>query len=151
MMKAILFLIGATLSIAACRDDEPLCVTEEQPVIRFGSRSVWCYPCASMTEFDPQQIRFTQQSRNGADSLLCQTTMPDSTWLALIGAISLNEFNDLPESIGCPGCADGPVEWIEIETITSSHRVTFDPFELPPTLSNLYAAIEQVDSAWCRR
>jgi hypothetical protein len=40
----------------------------------------------------------------------------------LIGVCFLNCLN----VIGCPDCADGGGEWIEVSVAGESHRVTFD-------------------------
>jgi hypothetical protein len=41
--------------------------------------------------------------------------------------LNINDFFDLPTTIGCPDCADGGAEWIEIELVDGGkHKVTFE-------------------------
>lgn len=45
-------------------------------------------------------------------------------------------FYDLPETIGCPDCADGGAEWIELQSSKTSHRVTFELGKAPEEFNN---------------
>lgn len=48
-------------------------------------------------------------------------------WDSLRSIIPVNEFNKLPTVIGCPDCADGGAEWLElILTTGETHKVTFE-------------------------
>lgn len=150
MMKRIFFLIGTTLLLTACQEDDNTYLdVDKQAVIRYATVSPWCNRCGSVTDYTPQHIAYATLESDQSTTLTCEVTMPDSLWLTLINSVSLRAFNTLPESIGCPGCADGLVEWIEIETSTSSHRVTFEGNEPPTALSDLYQVVTQADSAWC--
>jgi hypothetical protein len=43
----------------------------------------------------------------------------------LLKSLDLKKFNDLPDVIGCPDCADGGAEWIEIKNGNSVEKTTF--------------------------
>lgn len=47
-------------------------------------------------------------------------------WNTLIHSINLEEFNKLPNKIGCPDCLDGGAEWIEIKYSNKVKKVTFE-------------------------
>ncbi|MDO8435184.1 MAG: hypothetical protein Q7S89_00695, partial [bacterium] len=47
-------------------------------------------------------------------------------WNSLVGALDVKKFNLLPERIGCPDCADGGAEWIEIFDGKATKKVTFE-------------------------
>lgn len=53
-------------------------------------------------------------------------TMDPAIWKDLISKIDTAVFYKLPERIGCPDCADGGAEWIEIQTVDKTYRVTFE-------------------------
>ena len=47
-------------------------------------------------------------------------------WKELIKLINSKAFKALPDRIGCPDCADGGEEWIQINWLNSSKRVAFE-------------------------
>lgn len=52
-------------------------------------------------------------------------------WSDLVSAINIEAFFAWEEVIGCPDCADGGAEWIEITTSTGTHKVTYE-YDIPP-------------------
>ncbi|MBN1415243.1 MAG: hypothetical protein JW973_09100 [Bacteroidales bacterium] len=49
------------------------------------------------------------------------------SWESFKTALDINSFFELPEIIGCPDCADGGAEWVEVELAGSrKHKVTFE-------------------------
>ena len=105
--------------------------------------------CAGIIEINPQIVRYVRRESNGAAQVTCQRPSQDTTWQVLIETFDIDTFNALPERIGCPGCIDLPFEWIEIETDTSKHSVTFNSQTPPPALRNLYDRISALDSGGC--
>ncbi|CAF0760724.1 unnamed protein product [Rotaria sp. Silwood1] len=51
---------------------------------------------------------------------------PLNQWQELISFIDAEGFQSLDDRIGCPDCADGGAEWIEIQWTDRSKRVTFE-------------------------
>jgi len=47
-------------------------------------------------------------------------------WTKLVGLVDLKTIENLDERIGCPDCADGGAEWIQIDTTSTSKRITFE-------------------------
>ncbi|CAF4281322.1 unnamed protein product, partial [Rotaria sordida] len=47
-------------------------------------------------------------------------------WQQLIALLDLEKFKMLDEIQGCPDCADGGAEWIEVNWSKGSKRVTFE-------------------------
>ena len=58
-------------------------------------------------------------------------------------------FRNLEEVIGCPDCADGGAEWIEITTKDLNHKVTFEynnePEEMQDYIEILREFIKKYD------
>ena len=51
--------------------------------------------------------------------------------------IKIKDFFELPEIIGCPDCADGGAEWIEIIMANGEkHKVVFEYYNEPEILKN---------------
>lgn len=44
----------------------------------------------------------------------------------VLKTVDFEKFKKLDEYIGCPDCADGGSEWVEIITNNSKHKVTFE-------------------------
>ncbi len=50
----------------------------------------------------------------------------DEAWDELIALIDLEQFRRLDSVIGCPDCADGGAEWLEIQDRAGARRVTYE-------------------------
>lgn len=60
-----------------------------------------------------------------------------SAWNSITTNLDSRSFLKLPETIGCPDCADGGAEWIEIELMNGNkHKVTFEYMNEPTLLKN---------------
>ena len=100
--------------------------------IRYGTSFGMCEGyCFNEKMIDPSFT--TTISKAQGRSL--QKNLPDKTdtsrtsseqWRSLLDKIDTRSFFKLPERIGCPDCADGGAEWIEIGTGTTSHKVVFE-------------------------
>lgn len=73
--------------------------------------------------------------------------MPAETWNSLLPLIELDSFFLLPETIGCPDCADGGAEWVLIQTKTKTHKVMFDFGSNPAGLEKLLPVLRANDPA----
>lgn len=61
-----------------------------------------------------------------------------SQWETLVKNIDYNTFRKLPAVVGCPDCADGGAEWLEVRlTDGTLHKVTYEygiePVDIPAT------------------
>ena len=77
----------------------------------------------------------------------CSLNMDNNQWDQIINGIDVETFFGLPETLGCPDCADGGAEWVEIELRNGEkHRVTFEyhnePSELLIPVAKLRELIE---------
>lgn len=61
----------------------------------------------------------------------------------LLEDFDLEKFKKLPEKIGCPDCADGGSEYIEITTAGMKKRVTFENGKAPYGFENFVVALTQ--------
>jgi hypothetical protein len=55
-----------------------------------------------------------------------QYPFSSAQWNELVALVHLNTFTKLGDTIGCPGCADGGIEYIQVNWINGSKRVTFE-------------------------
>jgi len=51
--------------------------------------------------------------------------------------VDFQKFNSLPDIIGCPGCADAPVEWIEIKSGHKTKKIEFEDGDNIPEIKEL--------------
>lgn len=58
-------------------------------------------------------------------------------WEAILNAIDIETFKTLDEVYGCPDCADGGSEWVELIEGDNVYRVTFEYGEEVKEIKNL--------------
>lgn len=60
-------------------------------------------------------------------AITCNENLDDDIWKSIKEGIDVESFFELPASIGCPDCADGGAEWIELELANGDrHKVIFE-------------------------
>ena len=92
------------------------------------------------------EIVFEKMSRDDNEPVTCDRSIDCTEWNSINNNIDLDAFYNLEEVIGCPDCADGGAAWIEIQTLTKTHKVTFDymspPTEISYYVTDLHALME---------
>lgn len=69
---------------------------------------------------------------------------PAATWQKLNRLASFSTLQSLPDRIGCPDCADGGAEWLEMQQGTATKRVTFEPQAGLPQQAELLSELKQL-------
>ncbi len=79
---------------------------------------------------------------------LSQTdNLPELQWNYFKKGLNTGAFFSLPETIGCPDCADGGAEWLEVVlTNGEKHKVTFEYLNEPAILTNYIDSLRDVMS-----
>ena len=63
---------------------------------------------------------------------ITKTDSISNTALDSVCKLNTTSFFLLPETIGCPDCADGGAEWLELKMLSGeTHKVTFEYFKEP--------------------
>ncbi|MCB0584491.1 MAG: hypothetical protein KDD06_04085 [Phaeodactylibacter sp.] len=62
----------------------------------------------------------------------CSETLSDAEFQSILALVDWEAFRSLEETIGCPDCADGGGQWVEINRGGEVYRVTYE-FGAPPT------------------
>ncbi|CAF1249772.1 unnamed protein product [Rotaria sordida] len=65
-------------------------------------------------------------------------------WNELINLINDKSFQSLNDTEGCPDCADGGAEWIEIQWTNQKKRVTFENGKLIKGFEGLVVALRNI-------
>lgn len=103
--------------------------------------------CIRTLTIDQDSIQFVKSGWT-IDSLLSDIACSDPTddFSALTGEVDFIQFLQLDSIIGCPDCADGGAEWIELTSGDNRHKVVFDylhpPLVLEDITSDLRALME---------
>jgi len=71
-----------------------------------------------------------------------------ATWDGLKISLNTKDFFNLPSTIGCPDCADGGAEWLEINLKNgNTHKVTFEYNNEPALLKNYILKLREMLSS----
>ncbi|MCX6213188.1 hypothetical protein [Spirosoma sp.] len=115
-------------------------------IIRTGTSFGMCvgyckhdYVISGTTLMLTQTSQARTQNQNPAKT--CQTTIPQAVWDTLRAAANPTLFIQKPEQLGCPDCADGGAEYIEMEANGQKHRVTFEYGATIPGFEPLVTAL----------
>jgi hypothetical protein len=114
--------------------------TKHQPLyVKYGTDGGRCAGyCRSEMTFKPGLLECLDQSPLNPERYPPKSKrlpLSDSDRDKITSTISYHNLVSLPERIGCPGCADEGMEWVEIaQSGTESKRVTFSSHQSPPNL-----------------
>lgn len=73
------------------------------------------------------------------------TDFSSKDWDKLLLTIDTAKFYALPEIIGCPDCADGGAEWVEIVTKDKTVKVTFEFGNNITEISGLLTLLREIE------
>lgn len=152
--KTILYLLVISffgLSFS-CEEDSPVENFEQIGIVEinygksFGECQGYCIYDLKMTSESANYVSYGWTDDLSYPDINCTTTTHD--WDMLSGSINLTTFLALDETIGCPDCADGGAEWIEVVHDQGRYKVTFEylnePSDLAPAASAYRALMESV-------
>ena len=113
-------------------------------IIRMGTSFGMCNGyCRKDYAVNGSSLTLTASSHTPAQypTKTCQTMISQESWNSLKDLVNPDTFNKLPERLGCPDCADGGAEYIEIELNDQRHRVTFEYGQTIPGFESLVNAL----------
>ena len=141
MRNLCTWVLLALLLFLSCSDSgtAPRSVTIVRTGTSFGECAGWCFQDVEirgifatflLRQWTPGQAEYRGTSRLTLDE-----------WRSLVRALDMEALAALPDVLGCPDCADGGAEWIEVEHEGTGKRVTFEfGSQIPPIQSLLDAA-----------
>lgn len=90
----------------------------------FGMCNGYCY---KQTIYVEKGIKIHKHAwRNELPDKMNSLGYSHFTWKELTQAVDIDSLKELPSIIGCPDCADGGEEWIEVKTKDHQFKVKFD-------------------------
>ena len=108
--------------------------------IFFGFCGGYCKSEVEIVNRDVVFIASSWGNPNYPDTML-NGNISIQEWNSLIESINMDSLLSLDDIIGCPDCADGGGEWIEITKVDTLKRVTFEYGE---TVEPIQSLIEKV-------
>ena len=112
---------GSSFGMCVGRCTAELTITGDQAVLVETSREPNAYPART------RSLRLSAEEAAG-----------------LAAAAAAARFDGLPTTIGCPDCADGGAEWVEVDTGGARQRVTFEYGADVRQLADLLARVRAV-------
>jgi len=123
-----------------------------QTIIKTGTYAGFCLGyCVQDFVITSEKITYSQNGwdyvadvREELPAKIKEVQISESTWQELVDSIDLQKFNSLPERIGCPGCADGIVEWIEISDGKKDKKIEFEPKDNVLEIDQLVTVLREI-------
>ena len=137
----------------SCGTEYPSNENQDIKWVKYGTSFGECLGyCKKSMEVIPSEIK-VQKNGWEIDKLLpvveLSANISAEYWTSLINNIDFEKFARLNPVIGCPDCADGGAEWIEIQKGSQSFKVIFEygnePIELKPYIGYLRTYLRAFD------
>ncbi len=74
----------------------------------------------------------------------CSLPLESYEYISIRDSADVGNFFSMDETYGCPDCADGGAEWVEISFDTLKHRVTFEYLNEPEELTPIVTALREL-------
>lgn len=106
----------------------------------FGMCVGYCVQTLTVTEGKIYKT-LTPRANQNLDEKTCQKD--NSSFGSLWSKVDQYAFMNLEETIGCPDCADGGAEWVEITTAQGSKKVTYEFGNEPEEIKSLVSELRK--------
>ncbi len=102
--------------------------------------------CINSLEVKKWSLTFVKMSHNeqGYPTSRELYLITDAQWVRLTDALNLTKFLSLEDRIGCPDCADGGAEWLEVEYAGGKKRSEFDYGKSLPEIDAVLGEIKSL-------
>ncbi|WP_425390316.1 hypothetical protein [Ekhidna sp.] len=139
-LLSVLFVFLAAL-ITNCQEQVQ---SSEVTKIEFGTSFGMCAGyCTQILSLTKGEISKTVIPRLDDDLTEKSCTASYDGFNLVTSKIDLTEFLALEETIGCPNCADGGAEWIEITTVNGSKKVTYEYGKEPGSVKSFIKELRE--------
>ncbi len=145
-MKWPLVALLALLVVPGC-GSEPAGLDSDQAELRWGSSFGMCGGyCRRELEISRGGMRLTTSSWDPAHypTKVEERPLPAGAWDALDAALRQSQLERLDSVYGCPDCADGGAEWVELAAPDLKKRVAFEYGKAPSPLQPLLDRIVEL-------
>lgn len=141
MKRTLLFItFSAILSFSGCKKDR----INNLNSISYGTSFGMCVGyCSNNLLISDLKLTFSK-SKNGqaSDTKTCSKTISEADVNAIKNDLNIEKIAALPETIGCPDCADGGAEWIAINADGKQYKITYEYGKAPKELEAAAARLK---------
>lgn len=139
-MKKIAIILVIIILLITCADEDNSTSTTISSGTAFGECGGYCMREIEISE---QRLVYTASSWDTADYPALDTAAEISSaeWKDLLTLVDLSVLQSYEDVIGCPDCADGGAEWINVESTEGSKKITFEYGE---SLSSIQPLIDRL-------
>lgn len=118
----------------------------EKFVVSYGTSFGQCIGyCKSSLTITQDKITLTKAGWGDTVKTVIQSKPIEmEKWDSLLTLLNVDEVVNLPEYIGCPDCADGGAEWVEVLTADVHHKVTFEYHNEPVELAEYVNLLRRI-------
>ena len=118
--------------------------------VRIGYSAGMCQGyCSSETSVEPGLIRSISRSlsdKKHYPEMKSEGQITKADWEDLLRFLDAKVLAAFTGRIGCPGCADQPVQWAEVEFSDGTKKtVSFNRGEAPPPIAALISKIQNIN------
>ena len=140
------WILAAACGAMACGSSPsaPRAVTAIRTTTSFGFCAGYCQTTLEITS---EEMVFVEESRRGElPTRRRMARLSSSEWSELIDGVDRRAIDTLPDTVGCPDCADGGAESLEVIGADWQKRVTFEHGAKMPELQPLLARVRTLRS-----
>ena len=155
IMRSI-FILLVGFSLAGCQflslDDDS--ERETVLIIRSGESFGLCAGyCLHELEMRNSVTRISSRGwiREQVPDRRVEEETDERVWDEVQSLLDLGVFRQMDEVYGCPDCADGGSEWVEIEDGSTVQRVTFEYGKSPEELQPLFDKLRELRTEWKKK
>ncbi len=144
MKSIILLFLVCGLSVSCEKKEEN---NNEIIKIKYGTSFGECIGyCKKDILLEPGNITYTRSGwQDTIETNTCSETLAGESWNILKTGIDTLQFFELSEIFGCPDCADGGAEYIEITTGSGrKHKVTYEYMNEPGALEDIVPELRKL-------
>ncbi len=134
--------ILALLILFACGSEDPSIGSVD---LKYGQSFGFCIGyCQSELTFDKLNAVLIQRSNQDETEIKTNTYLTSNQVADIYQLFDEDSFAQLPETIGCPDCADGGAEYLEARVNGEWKKVTFQYNQAPEEIGNLILELRKI-------
>lgn len=151
-MQLLVLMILSTLFLTNCEKENNSVdsqATMGEYVVNYGTSFGMCVgPCRKEISILNNELAFTVYYTEGRGVIggtpkIFKESLDATLQNSLAKNLDYEAFKKLDEIVGCPDCADGGAEWLEIIKGDSKHKVTFEFGKAPKEIESLVAILRE--------
>jgi hypothetical protein len=114
--------------------------------IKYGTSFGMCVGyCNNEIKVSTKEVVLNSTSRNETPAVkTCSRILTESEWNSLKNGFVVEKFMELKETYGCPDCADGGAEWVEITANGTTKKVMYEYNKAPEELKEQVAMLKEI-------